>query len=199
LAVIKVFPGKGGKAYPSFAEGNEMSTYEGSNPYASPAQSVSAGTETFSETARLLGETRPWLLLFGVLAFIGAAFLGLYTLLSIPMAIMMPQPVLGLLIGLFLAAGTAIYVLIGVFLLRFASAAGSFRRQPEIATLNSAMRAQKSFWKTMGIMFLVSLVFNFVMLILVFAVGMTFQPDTMPAGQGEMFEFEAGDFEPDSP
>lgn len=172
-----------------------MSTYEGSNPYASPAPSAPAGAETFSETARLLGETRPWLILFAVLAFIGAALLGIYTLISIPVAFMSPQPILGIVLVLFFGAMTAIYVLLGLFLVRFASAAGSFRRQPEITHLNAAMRAQKSFWKTLGIAFLVSIVLNILFAFVMLAFGMSAMQPGGPMGQDGVFEFEPGEFD----
>ena len=67
------------------------------------------------------------MILFGVLAFIGAAILGIYTLISIPVAIFSPLPFIGLVMALFLGAMTAIYVLLGLFLLRFASAVASIQ------------------------------------------------------------------------
>jgi len=136
------------------------------DPYKAPtavdtAPVASAPTAVPDSVVQLLGQTRPWVKLMAVLAFVVLGF----SLLA--------------LLGFYLAAGASktltsflplllmgsLYMPAALFLWRYADSIRQVQGGGGQAALESALRNQKSFWKYVGILACVMIALNGVALV----------------------------------
>ncbi len=121
-------------------------------------------------------KTRPWVLLFAVLGFIGAglmligsvgAIVGGITMLNVSAGDAPSKAGLGglLAVGLFYLVITALYFWVSLYLLRYASAIKRLKLSNQLVDLEAALANQASFWKLVGIMVLISVVVSIVIII----------------------------------
>ena len=111
----------------------------------------------FNRTATILSQTRPWVRFMSVMLFICAGFM---VLAGIGMAlfIAIAGGAWGMaLLGLLYVAFAILYIAPGVFLWTYANRIDIFLRQRTTDRLDSALEAQKSFWKFIGIMMIIML------------------------------------------
>ena len=132
-----------------------------SNPYASPSSSgVSAadGNLASSRIVRAMDGARPWLMLFAVLAFIGCAGGLVGVIMSfLAMGASVGAGCVLLLMSLFT---TCMNGFIGYSLLTYSKASGAFVRSRNISELERALQAAKAFWKTVGLLTVISIALN---------------------------------------
>ena len=124
-----------------------------------------------------LRRTRPWVMFLGILAYVGA---GVIVVGSLFMAFGMSMARgarggpnmsgLGLLVALYLAFAV-VYVVVGVYLTRYASCINRVVATRYVTDLEAAMEIQRSFWKFMGILAIVIMVLYCVVIagVMVFA------------------------------
>ena len=105
-------------------------------------------------TAEWLARTKPWVRLISVVMFIVSLLL---VLISLLMMLSRTTPV-GALGGTSYILTSLLYIIPAVYLWRYARGIEHFLRQRTPSRLASALEAQKSFWKFMGILTLVMLV-----------------------------------------
>jgi hypothetical protein len=133
----------------------------------------------FTPTAQqLLDETRPWVLFLAVMIFIASAFMALAGVSIILMGIGMGSfsltrgrsvlaPAAGNIIGgFFYILMSIVYVAPGVFLLRYASAIKLLEVNRSAQVLEDALRNQRSFWRYIGIVTIISLILAILFVIL---------------------------------
>lgn len=134
------------------------------NPYQAPAGNLTGGTgfgaaapgTVTAKTIEMLRQTGPWVRFLSILGFVLAALMlvggvfggiiglatgepfGLITLIYIPFAL--------------------IYLVPSVYLNRYAGRIKDFEASPQLDRLDSALEAQKSFWRFVGILMVVLLV-----------------------------------------
>ena len=130
------------------------------NPYSPPASSYIAetlppttrtGADSTSETViELLAQTRPWVILFSVLGFIGTAIIVCAAAVQAADGMGRGDPsAAGGAMGMLLVA--VVYFFPSLNLARFAARIGDLRSWHRQADLEAALREQKSFWKFCGI------------------------------------------------
>jgi hypothetical protein len=144
-----------------FASGdNPFSGDASPNPYQAPtvaslASDVSGSDPSLGRVAEMLRQTKPWVRFMSVMLFIGAALLVLGGLVIMASgAAEGPVPGLGrvgAVLGFIYIVMAVLYIAPGVFLWMYADRIGVFLRQRTPGTLASALEAQKSFWKFVGI------------------------------------------------
>jgi len=113
----------------------------------------------------IMRRTRPWVLFLGVLSLIGVAFmvcalLALLVLLmvgisareALPSFIAIPAYALGIIFDL----------LLGIYLLRYASRIARYVAEPGEALLAEALEVQRVYWKFVGILAIVAISFGIV-------------------------------------
>jgi hypothetical protein len=121
------------------------------------------GSGVTARAADLLNQTRPWVLLMAVLTFIGVALIamaGLFIVLGGLLGSMgAPRGAgggmvagMGLVMGLFVFAFAALAFFPALYLWRYGSRIGQLRASGRIEDLESALEAQKSYWKFIGIL-----------------------------------------------
>lgn len=127
------------------------------NPFASPkfvGESHEAEADGLTRKAKQsLAETRPWVLLFSILAFIGSGF-GALGGVGMFLAGILQGGVAGvssLVSSVMFLAGAALYGFAAYHLYTYASYIKLFLRTWSPADLEHALTAQKSFWKLVGI------------------------------------------------
>ena len=132
------------------------------NPYQTPqgmAVSMDAGSAEgkMDGAANMLRQTKPWVRLMSVMMFIGSAFMVLGG--SFVMIASVAGPTVGVttVVGIVYVAMAFIYIVPAVYLWKYAARIDTFVRQRTAGTLTSALEAQKSFWRFVGIAMLVIL------------------------------------------
>ncbi len=112
-----------------------------------------AGVPATQRSIELLRQTKPWVLLFSILLFIfgGIFVLGAVALLVAGLKVGLPLIIAGI---LYLGVGT-LYGLPALFLGRYSSRIGALIKSGSSQDLESALEAQRSFWKFAGIVVLV--------------------------------------------
>lgn len=129
-------------------------------PQASPAAYGHSG-EVGEEVVAILKRTKPWVRFLAVLGFIGLFLLviGCLAIMALPVGPMGSMPI-GPRIG-----AALVYLLIGLvqfpavlFLNRYASRIARLASSGSPMDLEDALRAQKSFWKYLGILTLVMMI-----------------------------------------
>ena len=147
----------------------------GDNPYQSPqpGPDVDPQPTAFGRTAMLLRETRPWVRFLGILGLITVAFMlvaGLGMLVVSLVGASQGEGTMAvgpaILICLMYIVMAVLYIFPSVYLLRYASRISTFIDESNVATLDGALEAQKSFWKFVGIMIAIAMAFYGIGLVL---------------------------------
>jgi Na+/melibiose symporter-like transporter len=137
------------------------------NPYAPPQSSVAdvapAGGAITEDILAAMRGTKPWVLLIGILLFLSAAFLvlGAFAMFagSAVMGVGTGAP-RGVMFGMsaFYLVGTVIYILLGVYLVKYSSAIARLLAGGHTADLEDALDQQRKFWKLAGILAVIAIV-----------------------------------------
>lgn len=138
------------------------------SPYAAPKVQVSSATyggdgDVISTgIKRALADTRPWVFFMSILSYV---FCGLMALVSLFALFFEPST------GIFLILSAVLYFFCGYHLYRYANGIRTFLRTNQSMYLQSALTAQKSFWKLIGIVTAVGLVIYVFAIIVLIATG----------------------------
>ena len=133
------------------------------NPYQTPtitrvADDVGGSDPSLDGAATMLRQTKPWVRFISVLTFIGAAFMVLGGLVVMVTGAVAGMPgSMGVVIGSIYIVMAILYIAPAVYLWMYADRIGLFLRQRTPGVLASALEAQKSFWKFVGIAMLIVL------------------------------------------
>lgn len=151
------------------------------NPYAAPRAAVH-GTPMGDPAAagitpaivNLLRQTKPWVRLLAVLGFIGTGFLFLasFGMLALGASAGQGLPAgfgIGLMLVYMLMAGIQLPAVL--FLNRYASRIGKLVNSNAPEDLESALAAQKSFWRYVGILTLIMLCIYALVIVIMIVVG----------------------------
>ncbi len=127
------------------------------NPYQTPqfepGSGLSSGAEINSLVLEALRGTKGWVRFMAVLGFIACAFmlLAAFAMFAAP-SVSLGGPGFGPGIGLVYLVLTGVYFFLALRLNQYASRIGTFLLAPDGQHLASALDAQRSFWKCLGIM-----------------------------------------------
>lgn len=148
------------------------------SPYApAPAMAPPATAGVVSEQSlEMLRQTRPWVLLMGVLCFIGSAFmllggLGMLAMGAMASATASAKTFAPMAIGVIYIPLAGLYVYPGLKLTKYGSVIGRLLQTRASADMEAALEQQKSFWKFAGITTIVMIVLYIVLIIAMMAVG----------------------------
>jgi|SRR5688572_29985705 hypothetical protein len=124
--------------------------------YEPPPFAVAPAATLSPAVARILKETQPWARTMGILGFISVAVMilgglaaglvGVATGNLESVTLMILYPALGIM-----------YVVPSMYLMRYANRIGEFVAQGHVSQLESALDAQRSFWRFVGIITIVSI------------------------------------------
>ena len=149
------------------------------SPYAPPAAMAAAppapGGMVSEQSVEMLRQTRPWVMLMGVLCFIGSAFMVLGGLAMIGMGAVasastksaMPMG----LVGFIYLPLAGLYIYPGLKLTKYGGAIGRLLQSRAVPDLDAALEQQKSFWKFAGITTIIMIVLYILFFIGMMAVG----------------------------
>ena len=142
------------------------------NPFESPTATGNAPSEFVSERiVEALAQTRPWVRLFSVLFMIGTVFVGIGGIIG-GIAVIMSGDLTNIVgIVMFLPA-ILFYYFFSLYLGRYASAIKRFEASQSLPDLESAIVAQKSFWRLSGIACAVILAIYALLLLLAIPLGL---------------------------
>ena len=144
------------------------------NPYASPSAPPEidvpeqVATEPQAITPglrRALSQTRPWVLFLSILGFLGGGLMALAAVVVVIGAVFAAQPEM-LIVGPIYLLYAALYLASAYYLFLYGRRIGVFEQTNQVRDLESALVAQKSFWRLVGITLAVMLALG-----LLFAVG----------------------------
>ena len=154
------------------------------DPYATPTTNVQptgySGHAAVSQgVIQQLAGTKGWVRFISVLMFIGAGLMLLFALLMMAMGNAMANatksPMFGGGMGIFLAAIYGVFAFIYIFpalkLWKYATCIGNLISTGSITDLESALNEQRSFWKFIGMIFLVIISLYALIFIGVFVIG----------------------------
>lgn len=148
------------------------------SPYAPPAAMAAAPTAPGGAVSELsiemLRQTRPWVMLMGVLCFIGSAFLllgGLGMMAMGALASASAKSAAPLAFGVIYIPMAGLYIYPGLKLTKYGGAIGRLLQSRASVDLDAALAHQKSFWKFAGITTIVMIVLYIVLIIGMMAVG----------------------------
>jgi hypothetical protein len=150
------------------------------NPYTMPnaAENNTSNEAVTTATLDALRGTKGWVKLVGILLLIGAAFtvLGALAVLVIPSMsgagkAAMPMAVVGFMAVLYVGI-SIIYVLLGLYLLKYAGAINRLLIDRQVATMEAALQFQQKFWRLAGIITLIMLVISVLGIIAAVAIPM---------------------------
>jgi hypothetical protein len=107
--------------------------------------------------------TKPWVLLIGIVLIITAAFmilgtLGVFAASTISLGAEGPEAGAMLGVGVMYAIMSAIYLMLGIYLLKFSSAIGRLVESASVIDMEETLDSQRKFWKLAGILTAVMLV-----------------------------------------
>lgn len=142
------------------------------NPFASPkyvGESHEAGADGLTPRAkRSLEETRPWVFLFSILAFVGCGFAALGGASVFVGGILQggAAGAASLITGVLLLGSATLYGFAAYHLYSYASYIKLFLKTSSPADLEQALTSQKSFWKLVGIVTAIFLVLYGLLLIM---------------------------------
>jgi hypothetical protein len=140
------------------------------NPYQPPTtndyadgRAANDGGQIPSEAIDALRETKPWVGFMAILGFVGAGFLVIAGLVMVAFGSSLGRKESAPL-GLMYLLVSLIYIAPSLFLRRYSHSIGRLLERGDTHDFIDAMRNQKSFWRTVGIL---SLVFLGVMVLMV--------------------------------
>lgn len=162
------------------------------NPFVSPQEAAAPGPvgPAAGESAitprirRALADTKPWVMFLAILGFILGGLVALLLLLMVVISLM-GGSLQGMLFSLMVGLGPALYLFAAYHLLTYGLRIGGFLRGGSVRELESAMVAQKSFWKLVGMVTAIVLVLYLVLVMLMFAMGV-FAAAALRSGAGGM-------------
>ena len=128
-----------------------------------------SSAEVSRRTIELLNQTRPWVQLIGVLMWIGVVLMALVTIFLVGAALMGGGLGGGLVIGLLYGFITAVYWFMAKSLTGYAKRINALSASESVRDLEDALEAQKNFWKTVGIITLVTILIYIVAIVLMIA------------------------------
>jgi hypothetical protein len=126
------------------------------------------------QAIEMLRQTRPWVMLIGVLCFIGSAFMllgGLAVIAMGALASATAKSAAPMALGLVYIPLSGLYIYPGLKLTKFGGAIGRLLQSRAIPDLDAALEQQKSFWKFAGITTIVMIVLYILLFIGMMAVG----------------------------
>lgn len=127
-------------------------------------------TPVTRRTIDMLRQTRPWVILFAVLMFLGAGLLligsviGMLAAMQVRSGLVMIGPALNIAMSL-------LYIFPAVFLWRYASRIADLSYRKRAGDLEAALEAQKSYWKFLGIVTLVVICLGIVLVVVLVVAG----------------------------
>ena len=125
--------------------------------------------EVSSRTIELLNQTRPWVQLIGVLMWIGVVFATIATIGLIGVALFAGGFGPGLFMGVLYGFVTFVYWFMAKSLTGYAKRINNLNASESVRDLEDALEAQKNFWKTVGIITLVTILIYIVAIVLMIA------------------------------
>lgn len=136
-----------------------MSTFEQPNPYQATEQ---PGFNLTTNILDSLRQTRPWVLFIGILGIIGAVLMVFVAIGMMAFGLLgqgggapgMPAG-MGVGIGAVYLIMAFLYIAPSIYLIQYASHIKKLVASPSTASLEQALRAQKSFWRFVGICMLI--------------------------------------------
>lgn len=124
--------------------------------------SVDKNKAVLNYIMKSLQATKPWTRLLSILGFIGTGLtilVGLGIIVGKDFLPLPPEAPPLTFVGIFYILGSVLYLVPSIWLSKYSSAIASFLRAGDSVHLGNALAYQKSFWKFMGILVLVSIVF----------------------------------------
>ena len=121
--------------------------------------SVDKNKATLNYIMNSLRATKPWTRLLSILGFIGTGFtilIGLGIMVGRNFIPISPKAPPLAFLGIFYILTSVLYLVPSIWLSRYSSAIDSFLKGGDSVQLGNAMAYQKSFWKFVGILVLVS-------------------------------------------
>jgi hypothetical protein len=145
-------------------------------PYAPPPAMAppAPGGMVSEQSIEMLRQTRPWVMLMGVLCFIGSAFMllgGLGMLAMGAIATATAKSAAPMAVGVIYIPLSGLYIYPGLKLTKYAGAIGRLLQSRAVPDLDAALEQQKSFWKFAGITTVVMIVLYIFIIIAAMAVG----------------------------
>ena len=139
------------------------------NNYTPPKSDVTASSGTGGVTNTMLnamGATKPWVLLIGILSIIGAVFvfIGAVGMFAVGARAGVPGGMVTIMAVMYLVFGV-VYIFLGLYLIKYSSAIGRLMISREPGDLESALIAQKSFWKLAGIVALIGIIVGIIAMV----------------------------------
>lgn len=139
------------------------------NPYATPQANVGDRTpgegSITEEMINALRGTKGWVLLIGILMFLGAALTSLGAIVVMFGSAMIGASVKGgAPSAMFIAMGAVyilmavIYIFLGLYLVKYSSAIGRLISSGHAAELEAALQQQRKFWRLAGVLALIMIV-----------------------------------------
>ncbi len=117
---------------------------------------------SLTESARLLDATRPWVRLIGIVLFVTAGIMILAGL-AVGVAGGALGQVASLSLGLVYVLMSALYIMPGLYLVRYAARIREFVTQGQrAAQLESALETQRAFWKFVGVLTVIGIVVSII-------------------------------------
>ena len=143
-----------------------MSEFTMGQDFPKPPETPDAGAEknkaVLNYIMNSLRATRPWTRLLSILGFIGTGLtvlLGLGIILGKDFLPVSPKAPPLIFLGIFYILTSVLYLIPSIWLSKYSSAIASFLKGGDSVQLGNAMSYQKSFWKFVGVLVLVSIVF----------------------------------------
>lgn len=126
-----------------------------SGAYTAPSRAPTTADRITANMGAYLRQTRPWVILVAVLMFI---YCGIIVILGlVGMVGLAGRGGPGSCTGLLFVLISLLYLIPGIYLIGYANAIGSFLRSGSAGDMESALKAQKSFWKFVGILIIIGL------------------------------------------
>ena len=136
-----------------------------SEPPEIPSPGVDKNRAVLNYIMNSLRATKPWTRLLSILGFIGTGLtiiVGLGIILGRNFLPMPPDAPPLIFVGVFYILTSVLYLIPSIWLSKYSSAIASFLKGGDSVQLGNAIAYQKSFWKFVGILVLVSIVFMIV-------------------------------------
>ena len=130
-----------------------------------PSAGVDKNKAVLNYITNSLRATKPWTRLLSIMGFIGTGLtilVGLGIIVGRNFLPVSPQAPPLIYLGIFYILTSVLYLIPSIWLSKYSSAIASFLKGNDSVQLGNAIAYQKSFWKFVGILVLVSIVFAIV-------------------------------------